>query len=632
MEKDLAPDWTVLSDVSHDFGVVTSGGSYSFVFTNFKNVDITVRKMNDLYGDGTSLSAIEGWEIYLYKDDVLFDTKTTNSTGCYTWTDLGPGSYMVIEETPDGWTALTDTSHDFGVVTSGHATYEFVFRNFEWLKIWGYKYLDYNGELPDDIRLGGWTIELYRHGGSLTLYDSVVTGTGSSWPLGYYEFIVKDPGIYDIMEVLKNGWDQTSPCHEESPEDGSTPSVLGYPAITVSSGIDIPNMDFWNRLVMTWITDTSENRNPVTDFRIVFTPDITPEGFFFKISATNPGQFYMNILYHAGTSSQVVNFSMPDGWAVKDLGNPIHAYVWNDNGPLGDGDGEIDYWIELTDITHKITVVGDKIYVDGVEICNDILITIHLEYTEKGKGGIEFGEIAGYDGREYTFGAEVDDYLSETTLTAHAKQKQIKASACYGVALDTTLYDTPITGITFSIYNSKGHCVDSYTTDEYGFYVFDNLKPDTYILEIEIPLQVLVEGLEDSNLVLRITMEIKMNKADYIQVSIFIEGDSTTVVGPPGLVLSQEIGPPSSPSSSSSNTRDFFHPGKDVEGNENIYQSEASISSFNLGIPILAIWFATVSIFAYVFDSRRRKKPARSTSEVVSSKSSLEWLLEDSDS
>ncbi|MHA2356756.1 MAG: hypothetical protein ACXADC_16380 [Candidatus Thorarchaeota archaeon] len=194
-------------------------------------------------------------------------------------------------------------------VTSGTDATGYDFENFKWFTVSGHKYLDYDGyddSWPTDRPLLDWTIELwmwidgdYERVDDTTTYDDPIYGPG------YYVLTVKTAGQYQIREVLLNSWTETYPEFHESPGTGPI-SVLGYDSIPVVSGGDLTGYDFWNMLVKTWITDTSDERNPVTDFKIVFTPDVQPGGLFFKISATNPGQFYMNILYHAGANSQTV--------------------------------------------------------------------------------------------------------------------------------------------------------------------------------------------------------------------------------------------------------------------------------------------------------------------------------------
>ena len=98
------------------------------------NATIKVCKMIDVDGinsttaDDTAYN--EGWTIDLYKDGNLFEQQTTGTDGCFTWRDLGPGSYMAIEADVDGWISTGPTNHDFGVVQGNHS-YSFTFTNFK---------------------------------------------------------------------------------------------------------------------------------------------------------------------------------------------------------------------------------------------------------------------------------------------------------------------------------------------------------------------------------------------------------------------------------------------------------------------------------------------------------------------
>jgi len=98
------------------------------------NATIRVCKMIDVDGvnsttaDDTAYT--EGWTIYLYKDGNLFDQQTTGADRCFTWRNLGPGSYMVIEADVAGWISTSLTNHDFGVV-QGNRSYSFTFTNFK---------------------------------------------------------------------------------------------------------------------------------------------------------------------------------------------------------------------------------------------------------------------------------------------------------------------------------------------------------------------------------------------------------------------------------------------------------------------------------------------------------------------
>jgi hypothetical protein len=338
---------------------------------------------------------------------------------------------------------------------------------------------------------------------------------------GYYEFLITNPGDYKVMEVLKDGWTFTW-----------TRDGRDYDLIQVSSGVDMENYDFWNTIFITWMSDTSDEppaRVPVTDFRIVFTPDLK-EGLFYKISATNPGGFYFNIICPAASVYETLYYYLPEEFVTKGA-KPIHAYIWEDQAPYNN---EVDYWYELEDISQSMTVDYENTEITLVDVDPEhlVLFTIHVTYNLKGTGGYTYDEATDFNGLVYTFEAHINhlvDWRSETTLQAHVKLKEIKDPAVWGLALDNTEEDTPVPGITFSLYNSKGRRVDHFTTDEYGFYIFDRLKVDTYILEIEVPLVILHEG-DEVDLVIIITMEIKLQDGDFIQVSLTIKDGSIEAV------------------------------------------------------------------------------------------------------
>ncbi|MEM2941685.1 MAG: SdrD B-like domain-containing protein [Thermoproteota archaeon] len=235
-EDNPSPEYTALTPLTHNFGIVISNTSYSYTFINFENINITVRKFEDITGNGKTDEDIpkSGWTVHLYKNEALFDTNNTGSDGSYTWTNLGPGSYKVSEENPAGWTNTSDTEHDFGRVSSGQS-YSFNFTNFKWFKVSGYKLNHTSG-----MGLAGWNITLYRDD---TLYAWTTTNNQ-----GYYEFTVRDPGNYAVKEWLKAGWTMTEPTHQYG-DPNSDMEVEGYSFRAVSGqnkiGFNFTNFEWF---------------------------------------------------------------------------------------------------------------------------------------------------------------------------------------------------------------------------------------------------------------------------------------------------------------------------------------------------------------------------------------------------
>jgi hypothetical protein len=132
VEEILLEGWINTNCAIQEVVLDTSGEHASVTFLNFELVDITVCKFEDMTGDGPSMDdePIEGWTVYLYKNGELFDTQVTGPCGCFTWENLGPGCYEVMEEQIIPWLPMSDTEHDFGIVQSG-GEYSFTFLNFE---------------------------------------------------------------------------------------------------------------------------------------------------------------------------------------------------------------------------------------------------------------------------------------------------------------------------------------------------------------------------------------------------------------------------------------------------------------------------------------------------------------------
>jgi hypothetical protein len=208
-------------------------------FGNFERIDISGTKFNDKLGDGiTSDDSVQGgFTIDLYKEtngvmglqteadgdtpaDTLSDSTKTAADGSYSFNDLGPGTYYVQEEVPDGWMQTYGGTYTIeamsGVDSTGND-----FANFELIDISGMKFrdLDREGDKdPGEPGVGGITIELYKESNGVaglqteangdtpadTLFDSTTTASD-----GTYSFEDLGPGTYYTQEVVPSNWIQT---------------------------------------------------------------------------------------------------------------------------------------------------------------------------------------------------------------------------------------------------------------------------------------------------------------------------------------------------------------------------------------------------------------------------------------
>ncbi|OGH03139.1 MAG: hypothetical protein A2798_01780 [Candidatus Levybacteria bacterium RIFCSPHIGHO2_01_FULL_37_17] len=207
----LQAGWTALTSLFYNITLTAGDTITGQDFVNFKNIDITVCKVEDVDGDPETdedQSDVQGWEMTLNVDGVASGSaQTTGEDGCYTFTNLGPNhNYSVTEEDRDGWTPLNDSTHDFETPTSGqNESYTFINTQEGQVIVTKYNDEDGNGLLEgEDPVLSDWTINLTGQTSQLT--D----------PTGTVTFNNLIPGTYTLGENLQDGWEQTAiSCGQE---------------------------------------------------------------------------------------------------------------------------------------------------------------------------------------------------------------------------------------------------------------------------------------------------------------------------------------------------------------------------------------------------------------------------------
>ncbi len=82
-------------------------------FGNWQPVSVTACKERDVDGElGGETKPVAGWPVSLTKEGEVVEEQLTGADGCYTWTDLKPGSsYDVHEGTKAGWEVLVGPDH-----------------------------------------------------------------------------------------------------------------------------------------------------------------------------------------------------------------------------------------------------------------------------------------------------------------------------------------------------------------------------------------------------------------------------------------------------------------------------------------------------------------------------------------
>jgi protocatechuate 3,4-dioxygenase beta subunit len=194
-------------------------------------------KINDTNGNGVWDSGemgIENWNINLLNaTGTLIDRATTDAKGFYLFSDVPNGNYNVTEVTGEGF---TPTNATFRVISVENMDVTNVnFTNTVSVSpangsISGFKFNDINGNgtwEPAEPGLPNWTIVLTMPDGS-----NITATTNAD---GFYRFSNLSAGNYSIGEVLQPGWVRTFPS-------------VPVRSITLSAGENVANIDFGNML------------------------------------------------------------------------------------------------------------------------------------------------------------------------------------------------------------------------------------------------------------------------------------------------------------------------------------------------------------------------------------------------
>jgi protocatechuate 3,4-dioxygenase beta subunit len=239
--------WTQTTTILSPLTIVANGQTFDYDVIlglnvgNFQNAQIVGRKFNDLNGNGVDDSdpGVSNWTVFLDTNgnnnlDSGEVSTTTDSSGNYTFENLGPGSYTVREVQQAGWIQTT-TNPASVTVSSGATSNGGNFGNFRTVQLTGKKFNDLNGDGVDnsDPGVADWQIFLDSNGNNVLDPGEVSTLTNAS---GIYTFSNLGPGTYTVREVQNPAWIQTT----------TNPG-----SVTVASGTNTNGGNFGNFLLQT---------------------------------------------------------------------------------------------------------------------------------------------------------------------------------------------------------------------------------------------------------------------------------------------------------------------------------------------------------------------------------------------
>jgi hypothetical protein len=173
----------------------------------FQTVTLGGEVFGDLNGDGTLNGAdagLAGWTVDLI-DGGNQTVATTDSSGDFSFTGVGPGSFTIKVVSQSGYLATTANVKNVSTISGQNQT-TFDFGQFQTVSLSGEVYSDVNsnGQLDSgEPGLVGWTVQLLNSANHVI----ATTTTDAS---GDFAFSGVGPGTHTIDEVVQTGYIETT--------------------------------------------------------------------------------------------------------------------------------------------------------------------------------------------------------------------------------------------------------------------------------------------------------------------------------------------------------------------------------------------------------------------------------------
>ncbi|MCW5849558.1 MAG: hypothetical protein KIT87_05720 [Anaerolineae bacterium] len=306
-------------------------------------------------------------------DDVLVATTTTASNGTYSFTAVTPGSYLVRELTPAGFTTTTPSAKPVVVPPNGVGVADFGLLQVGALSGTVFNDLNGNGvQEPSEPGIGGVTVDL------LNPNTLAVIGTTTTAGDGRYGFNGLTPGSYLVRETDPAGFSSTTPNQVAAfvPVNGAATVDFGDRAIGTISGVSFYD---WNA---NGVQDPGETGiggvtiqlvDPNTSTILATTTTAVSDGsyLFTNLAAGSYQVRETDPLGFTSTTPNQVNVTLPvGGSASADFGNratsSVAGVVFNDV----DGSGLQEFTeVGLSGVTVTLVSPGpDNLFGTGDDV------------------------------------------------------------------------------------------------------------------------------------------------------------------------------------------------------------------------------------------------------------------------
>ena len=483
-DRDESPDGDVGDSdttVDNSIAVTTTPGEADmdndFIEEGLTSIwgDVT----EDVDGDGTGDLPISGVTITL-RDAAgnVLDTEVTDADGKYDFTGLPAGDYLVEETQPAGFSDVSDrdesadgdagdsdTTVDNAIAVTtvpNEADMDNDFIEEKLASISGSVLEDIDNDDAGDRPISGVTILLKDAAGNTVAQD--ITDAN-----GFYEFLNLSPGVYTLMEMQPDGFEDVS--DEDAtpdPDGGNDPQDDNIPVILAAGENDDDNNFIEEQLVSVGSTifeDANDNgiqdagepgipgvpvaifadadMDGLPDNANPIAQDVSDANGNYYLGGLEPGKYVVIVQAPAGilNTSSTAN-SGDDG------------VDGNDNGfqPLGAGTPVASASIVLTPGTEPI---NESAAGGNSESANGDL-------DENGDMTIDFGFFAP---------GSLGDFVW-FDINGNGQQDAGEPG---------------LQGVTVNLLDANGNVVNTTTTDANGQYLFAGLSPDTYIVEFVTP-------------------------------------------------------------------------------------------------------------------------------------------------
>jgi hypothetical protein len=313
----------------------------------------------------------------------------------------------------------------------------------------------------------------------LTL-DSDPAGLGTQTGAGWHDAgtsanisttspVVSGPDIYFFA-----GWTTANMSEIDDPAALNTTVLMDQAKNVTANYVELP------------ISAITKGGTPIDHFRLIFTPNLPSDPGHYKLNASNPGQFFYNVIDvgEPYTDMGTLNITIPYPFVTQGA-MPVHIY---DSVSIVDGQ-----YVPGTDITSEFTISGIPItledYDSGSGDFGDtrnitvegnftasglVYVRVHLDYGLKNTAPYTksvdnaVGDVTIHSPQSYEFA--VADGVSDTQSIS--SENVFKHDPGFA-GLVTNGEGDPVSGVKVQIYNSANKLLATVYTDQDGFYFYN---------------------------------------------------------------------------------------------------------------------------------------------------------------